>query len=72
MPITRVHTIFDCKHEHEIDVDVDEDVEIPASVRGLGKCPACTGEDHAVAVSGVAPKPGGKDVVLDSILMISV
>jgi len=66
----RVHTVFDCTHEKVIEVDVDDDVEIPASVRGLGKCPDCSGEENLIAVSGVAPKPGGQSVVLDSILMI--
>jgi hypothetical protein len=70
--VTRVHTVFQCQHEIEIDVDVDDDVEIPASVPGLGPCPDCKGEPNAIPVSGVAPKPGGKEVVLDSILMISV
>jgi len=70
--MTRVHTLFDCKHEKDIDVDIDSDVEVPASVRGLGKCPDCMGEEKVIAVSGVAPKPGGREVVLDSILMIPI
>jgi hypothetical protein len=70
--MARVHTIFDCKHELDIDISVDDDVEIPPSVHGLGKCPACTGETNVVPVSGVAPKPGGREVVLDSILMIPI
>lgn len=53
-----------------VDVSIDDDVEIPASVRGLGKCPACSGGENMIAVSGLAPKPGGKEVVLDSILMM--
>ena len=65
-----VHTIFDCKHEHDIEVSIEDDVEIPASVRGLGKCPQCTGGTDMIAISGVAPKPGGTQVVLDSILMM--
>ncbi|MGH2441984.1 MAG: hypothetical protein ACRDFX_02325 [Chloroflexota bacterium] len=67
-----MHTVFDCKHETTIEVDVDQDVEIPASVRGLGKCPQCQGEAHLIAVSGVAPQIGGKRVVLDSIMMMPI
>lgn len=70
MPV--VHTIFDCKHEKDIEVDIDNDVEVPAEVRGLGKCPDCAGQPHAVPVSGVAPGPGGQTLVLDSILMIPI
>jgi hypothetical protein len=67
-----VHTCFDCKHEMDIEVSVDKDVEIPESVRGLGKCPTCMGSDRMVAVSGVAPQPGGRPLVLDSILMMPI
>jgi hypothetical protein len=70
--VATVHTVFDCKHEKEIDVDIDDDVEVPASVRGLGQCPDCIGEPNLVPVSGVAPKPGGQELVLDSIMMIPV
>ena len=71
--MARVNTLFDqCKHEKIIDVDVDADTEIPEQVRGLGLCPDCMEEEHVVPVSGVAPKPGGKQVVLDSILMIPI
>jgi hypothetical protein len=67
-----VHTVFDCKHEKEIDVSIEDDVEVPASVRGLGKCPDCLGLENAIPIAGVAPKPGGREVVLDSILMLAV
>lgn len=70
--MARVHTVFDCKHETEIEVSVDDDVTIPESVRGLGQCPDCMGESKVVPVSGVAPQPGGKELVLDSILMIPI
>lgn len=65
-----VHTVFDCKHERDLEVAVDDDVIVPPSVRGLGKCPACTGQEHAIPVSGVQPQAGGQQLVLDSILMI--
>ncbi|MGH2449558.1 MAG: hypothetical protein ACRDFS_13280 [Chloroflexota bacterium] len=68
MPL--VHTVFDCKHELDVEVSVDEDVMVPASVRGLGKCPSCKGYGETFAVSGIAPKPGGQQLVLDSILMM--
>ena len=70
--MARVHTIFDCTHELDVEVSIEDDVEIPPSVRGLGKCPDCTGEENVIAVSGVAPKPGGREVVLDSIMMIPI
>jgi hypothetical protein len=70
--IARVHTVFACKHERDIEVSIDDDVEVPESVRGLGKCPDCTGQENLIAVSGVAPKPGGREVVLDSIMMMPV
>jgi hypothetical protein len=70
--VVYVHTVFDCKHEHEFDVRVDDDVVVPPSVRGLGKCPDCTGLENLVPVSGVAPQAGGGTLVLDSILMIPV
>lgn len=66
----RVNTLFDCKHEKTIEVELDDDVEIPDSVRGLGKCQQCAGHDHMIAVAGIAPSPGGRDVTLDSILMM--
>lgn len=68
--MTRVHTVFDCKHEKDVDVSIDNDVEVPSQVRGLGKCPECAGQQNVIAVSGVAPGPGGKTLVLDSILMM--
>jgi hypothetical protein len=70
--MARVNTVFACKHELMIDVAVDDEVEIPPSVRGLGKCPDCRGEKGLIAVSGIAPKPGGEHVVLDSIMMMPV
>lgn len=70
--MVRVHTVFDCKHEHDLDVSIDDDVIVPATVRGLGKCPTCTGADHSVPVSGVEPQDGGKRLVLDSVLMIPI
>ena len=68
--MAHVRTVFDCKHEMEVDVSVDDDVEIPEQVRGLGKCPQCAGQQNPVPISGVAPGPGGKTLVLDSILMM--
>lgn len=68
--MTTVHTVFDCAHDKMIEVSVDEDTEIPASVRGLGKCPDCSGQANLIAVAGITPKPGGRDVVLDSIMMM--
>jgi len=70
--LATVHTIFDCKHEKAIEVAVDDDTEIPAQVRGLGKCPDCRGNFELIAVSGVAPLPGGKRVVLDTIMMMPI
>lgn len=67
-----VHTVFDCKHEYDLEVSIDDDVVIPATVRGLGKCPSCTGSGKSVAVSGVEPQDGGKRLVLDSVLMIPI
>jgi hypothetical protein len=70
--VTRVHTRFDCKHEAEIEVSIDDDIRVPDVVRGLGQCPDCMGEEHVIAVSGVAPQAGGQALVLDSILMMPV
>lgn len=70
--MVRVHTIFDCKHERDLDVSIEDDVVVPGAVRGLGKCPACTGQEQAIPVSGVEPRDGGKTLVLDSILMIPI
>lgn len=69
--LARIHTVFDCKHEKDVDVSVDDDVIIPASVRGLGKCPECKSETRVIAVSGVAPQPGGT-LIVDSILMMPI
>ena len=70
--MARVHTRFDCQHEAEVDVSIDDDITIPEVVRGLGQCPECMGERHLIAVSGVAPQPGGQQLVLDSILMMPI
>lgn len=70
--MTQVHTRFECSHEMSVDVAIDGDVQVPEVVRGLGKCPGCTGEEHVIAVSGVAPQNGGEQLVLDSILMIPI
>jgi hypothetical protein len=69
--MTRVHARFDCQHEREVDLTIEHDVQIPDTVRGLGKCPECSGETNLVAVGGIAPQPGNR-VVLDSILMMPV
>jgi hypothetical protein len=70
--VVQVHTVFDCKHEHDLEVSIDDDVIVPGTVRGLGKCPSCTGSGQAIPVSGVEPRDGGKTLVLDSILMIPI
>jgi hypothetical protein len=72
MVLARVYTVFDCKHEKEIEVSIDDDIVVPESVRGLGSCPDCKGEQHVVAISGVAPQPGGQQLVLESILMMEI
>jgi hypothetical protein len=69
--VPTVHTIFDCKHQKDIELSIEDDVEIPESVRGLGKCPDCTGALNLSAVGGIAPQPGGR-VVLDSVMLISI
>jgi hypothetical protein len=68
--VTHVHTRFDCSHEVDLDVDIDPDIEVPQTVRGLGKCAACSGEENLVPVSGVAPQPGGHALIVDSIMLI--
>jgi hypothetical protein len=70
--VARINTRFDCTHETVVDVNLDDDVVIPDQVRGLGKCPACLGDESAVPVSGVSPQPGGRELVLDSIMLIPV
>lgn len=70
--MTHVNTLFDCKHETIIDVNIDDDVVVPHQVRGLGQCPECIGENNAMPVSGVAPQPGGRELVLDSIMLIPI
>jgi hypothetical protein len=70
--MAQVHTRFDCSHELDVEVAIDPDVEVPEVVRGLGKCPACSGEQNVVPVSGVAPQPGGKRLVVDSIMLMPI
>lgn len=70
--MARVRTLFDCKHQTDIDVSIDDDVKIPELARGLGNCPDCMGEPRVIAVAGIAPQPGGREVVLDSILMVPI
>ncbi|MDQ2744597.1 MAG: hypothetical protein M3Z66_20200 [Chloroflexota bacterium] len=70
--MTTVHTLFDCKHEKDIEVRLDDDVVVPGTVRGIGKCPDCMEEDQLIAISGVAPGPGGRVLTLDSIMMIAI
>jgi hypothetical protein len=53
-------------------VSVDGDVTVPDLVRGLGQCPTCMSEERLIAISGVAPHPGGRELVLDSILMMPI
>lgn len=53
-----------------MDVQIDDDVQIPEQVRGLGKCPDCAGYERSIAISGVAPGPGGSTLVLDTVLMM--
>lgn len=70
--MTLVRTLFDCQHETDVEVSIDDDIAVPEVVRGLGQCPDCMGEPHVIAVSGVAPQPGGQQLVLDSILMMPI
>jgi hypothetical protein len=63
--------VFDCTHQLDVEVSIEPDVIIPASVRGLGKCPACTQAHNPVPVAGIEPRADGS-VVLDSILMIPI
>lgn len=67
-----VQTQFDCGHQVSVDVSIDDDVIVPETVRGLGRCYACQGADNLVSISGVAPQPGGKQLVLDSIMLMPV
>jgi hypothetical protein len=67
-----VSTLFDCGHRTDVTVSLDTDVTVPELVRGLGQCPACMSEGRLVAISGVAPQRGGRQLVLDSILMMPV
>lgn len=55
-----------------VDVSVDDDVTVPDSVRGLGKCPDCTGRLNSIPVSGVAPQADGQHLILDSIMMMPI
>lgn len=66
-----VQARFDCKHATEVPVQIDDDVEVPAEVRGLGKCRECMKETKLVAISGVQPQPGGR-LVLDSIFWMPI
>ncbi|MBV9280043.1 MAG: hypothetical protein JOZ41_08185 [Chloroflexi bacterium] len=72
MPRRVVPTLFDCGHRADVKVSVDGDVTVPDLVRGLGQCPACMSEERLIAISGVAPQPGGRELVLDSILMMPI
>jgi hypothetical protein len=72
VPIAHVLTNFDCGHHAEIDVSIDDDIVVPPTVRGLGRCPDCMSEDRLIAISGVAPRSAGRELVLDSILMMPV
>ena len=68
----QVHATFDCKHEADVEISIEDDVRIPESVRGLGQCPACMGEERIVTIPGVAPQPGGRELVLDSVMLMAV
>jgi hypothetical protein len=71
--MTKVNALFEaCKHERVIDVSIEDDVKVPPQVRGLGLCPDCMEEDNVVPVAGIAPQPGGREVVVDSILMMPI
>ncbi|MGI8827019.1 MAG: hypothetical protein ACR2JC_15525 [Chloroflexota bacterium] len=69
--MAQVHAAFDCKHEVDLDVPIEDDVEIPACVRGLGKCPDCRDEGRLLPVAGVAPQPGGR-ILADSVMLIPI
>lgn len=71
MPSTPANTRFDCGHAVEVMVDIDSDVEVPAEVRGLGKCGDCMEEDNLVPISGVQPQANGR-LVLDSIFLMPI
>jgi hypothetical protein len=71
VPSTSVHTLFDCGHASDVSVDIDSDVEVPAEVRGLGKCGECMEEDNLVPISGVQPQANGR-LVLDSIFLMPI
>lgn len=66
-----VQTRFDCSHTSVVDVQIDDDVNVPAEVRGLGKCEECMAESNLIPISGVQPLPTG-DLVLDSIFLMPV
>ena len=68
----QVLAVFDCKHETRLEISIEDDVDIPSSVRGLGQCPACMGEERVITIPGVAPQPGGKELVLDSVMVMAV
>ncbi|HEV3311841.1 MAG TPA: hypothetical protein VG815_15125 [Chloroflexota bacterium] len=71
MPKVTVQTNFDCKHSAVVEVDLDDDVEVPAEVRGLGKCGDCMDETNLIAISGVQPQASGR-LVLDSIFLMPI
>jgi hypothetical protein len=68
----QVHALFDCKHETDVEISIEDDVHIPERVRGLGQCPACMGEERVITIPGVAPQPGGRELVLDSVMVMAV
>jgi len=70
--VKRIHADFDCKHDADVKVSLDDNVEIPANVRGVGKCPECMEEEHIMGIPGVSPKAGGEGMVLDNVMMIPI
>jgi hypothetical protein len=71
VPATPAQTRFDCGHAVEVMVDIDSDVEVPAEIRGLGKCGDCMEEDNLVPISGIQPQANGR-LVLDSIFLMPI
>lgn len=68
--MVQVQTVFDCRHERELSVQIENDVVIPDQVRGIGKCPQCRGGGEYYNVAGIAPQSGGKELVLDTIMIM--
>jgi hypothetical protein len=66
-----VETRFDCGHVSDVSVRLDADVEVPAEVRGLGKCRECMEEEHLQPIPGIQPTADGT-LKLDSIFLIPV